>query len=695
MPLRWRLLIGLPLTASLLAAITLSVAFIHYTIRFPDPSALRRKEAAPVVRLLARDGSVLAERGQPYGFVPLEMMPRHLIDAVVATEDRRFFDHIGLDFAGFARAIFANIRAGRYAQGGSTLTQQLAKNLFLTSQRTLGRKLEELVLALWLEVRLSKRDIIELYLNRVYFGGGAYGVEAASRRFFDKGASALTVAEAAVLAGLLKAPSKYSPVSSPGLARARGRVVLAKMIDAGAITPSAAAEAQRLPVRFADPAAGRAATGLEYAIEFVLERLPQLAGGVHREIIVETTLDGSLQKSAQAIVERVLVREGSEARAGQAALVLLDMEGGIRAIVGGRSWALSQFNRAVKAQRQPGSAFKPIVYLTAIEQGATPHTTALDMPLNIGGWSPRNDNGQHRGAMPLRLALAHSVNTVAVRLQQDAGTERVIATARRLGIRSDLRADPSLALGTSEVNLLELTGAYGILASGGLEVAPHAIRRVRTSDGTVLYERQRRQPRMIVAPDHAGIMNSMLNTALVSGTGRRAALPRFPAAGKTGTTQDFRDAWFVGYTSHFTAGVWVGNDAGEPMSRVVGGGLPASIWREVMLVAHTHMLPTPLPGADIEPVAPRPPAMPLPAAATSDRQPPAPPRAPAARRPFRHAPVAIAPRPASPAIAPALPAASPQAAARSRPGVAFDTDGLQRLLVVPLGERRMGLGIKP
>lgn len=313
--LKIRLLVGVPLAVLLTLTILVAAVLIHYTIRFPDPMALRKRDGAPIVRILARDGAPLAERGQGGGFIPLDLMPRHLIDAVVATEDRRFFEHRGLDPMGLVRAMFANLRAGRYAQGGSTVTQQLAKNLFLSSERTMGRKAEELLLALWLEVRLSKQDILELYLNRVYFGGGAYGVEAASRRYFDKGARKLTLSEAAVLAGLLKAPSKYSPSASPGLARSRARTVLRKMRDAGLIEEAAEQEASRMSVKFADPTAGREANGLEYAIEFVLERLPPLAGTGHREIIVETTFDAQLQRHAQAVVERTLAKEGSEAGA--------------------------------------------------------------------------------------------------------------------------------------------------------------------------------------------------------------------------------------------------------------------------------------------------------------------------------------------------------------------------------------------
>ncbi|MFM9847608.1 MAG: transglycosylase domain-containing protein [Hyphomicrobiaceae bacterium] len=576
--------------AGLAGTIVLSLAFIYYTVRFPDPSALRQRDKAPVVRVLAADGSLLAERGEAYDFVPFDLLPRHVINAVVATEDRRFFTHWGLDPIGIARAGFANLKAGRYAQGGSTLTQQLAKNLFLTSERSLRRKVEELMLALWLEVRLSKQDIAELYLNRVYFGGGAYGIEAASHRYFGKSARSLTVAESAVLAGLLKAPSRYSPANSPVLARARSQVVLKRMLDAGYITAADETAMLRRPVRFAMHANEREA-GAQYAVEFVLDRLPPVIGPNTGELVVETTIDTRLQRTAQAVVEQILATEGRAAGAQQAAVVVIDTEGRIRALVGGRSFADSQFNRAVRARRQPGSAFKPFVYLAALERGWTPDTLVQDAPITVAGWTPRNDSGTYQGVITLRTALAQSVNSVAVRLQQEVGTSRVISLAQRLGIASELRPSPSIALGTSEVSVLELTGAYGVLASGGLSVTPHAVRKVRTGSGAVVYARPATQPRMLVSPDHAGEISDMLHTVIVSGTGRRALLPRHPSAGKTGTTQEFRDAWFVGYTAQLAAGVWVGNDDGKPMNKVVGGGLPARIWREVMLAAHERLPP--------------------------------------------------------------------------------------------------------
>jgi len=593
-----RVLLLMPLYAGVLATIAISLQLIRYTIRFPDPLALTVNEPGPTLRILARDGSVIAERGELNDFVSLDRLPRHLVDAVIAVEDRRFYTHWGLDPSGLARAALANLRAGRTAQGGSTLTQQLAKNLFLSTDRTLSRKVEEMVLAIWLEVRLTKREILELYLNRVYFGGGAYGVEAAARRFFNKSARTVTVAEAAVIAGLLKAPSKYSPFANPGHARGRARVVIQAMESARVISPVSAAAALRQSVQFADPEAGKRPTGLEYAIDYVLDSLPPLASVGKRVIVVETTIDPDVQVRAQSTIAAAIAKDGAAAKVGQAAVVVIDTGGGIRALVGGRSFAESQFNRAVKARRQPGSAFKPFVYLAAAESGYWPDTPVVDAPIEIGQWSPRNEDGRFRGPITLTQALAHSVNTVAVRLQQEIGAEKVVNVARRLGVRSELRPDASLALGTSEMGLLELCGAFGTLAAGGLAVETHIVRRIRTMEGELLYERNEPRPRMLVAPDTIGAINTMLNATIVSGTGRRAAFSRHQAAGKTGTTQDYRDAWFVGYTAHLVAGVWFGNDDGSPMNRVAGGGLPALVWRDVMEPAHASLLPRSLPAID-------------------------------------------------------------------------------------------------
>jgi penicillin-binding protein 1A len=596
LPFRTRWAIKGAVYLGALAAAGLGSLFLYYTIIFPDPLTLRPAESGAVIRILARDGELLAERGTANEYMPLALLPPHVIGAVVATEDRRFYDHWGIDPQGLLRAFFANIRAGRVAQGGSTLTQQLAKNLFLTSERTLARKMEELTLSLWLEMRLSKNEILELYLNRVYFGSGAYGIEAAAQRYFDKSARELTIAEAAVIGGLLKAPSRYSPASNPEGALARGRSVLSKMLDAGVIDAVQESRARREAIQFATNRSTRETASVGYAVDFVLDRLPALVGQDRPEIIVETTLDADLQKQVSAIVAKQLAKRGAALQASQAAMVVLDLDGGVRALVGGKSYAESQFNRAIKARRQPGSTFKPFVYLAALEAGYRPESIVYDLPVSIKGWAPRNDNGEYLGAVSLTRALASSINTVAARLILDLGVDRVAATAHRLGIQSDLREDASLALGTSEVSLLELTGAYDVFANGGAAIEPHIIRRVRTASGRVLFARVAPRTQKIIAPVYVGALNQMLNAVVVSGTGRRAALAQHQVAGKTGTSQDFRDAWFVGYTAYLTGGVWVGNDNGRVMNKVVGGSLPAEIWREVMTVAHRGKEPLPLPG---------------------------------------------------------------------------------------------------
>ena len=564
--------------------------FLSYSVRFPDPLSLAHKQHAPVIKILARDGTQIASRGTSADYMPLDFIAPHLVQAVISTEDRRFYDHWGVDPWGLLRAVWINVRAGRFAQGGSTLTQQLAKNLFLSGERKLGRKVEELTFALWLELRLTKRDILELYLNRVYFGGGSYGIEAASQRYFGKSVRDVSVAEAAVLAGLLKAPSKYSPASNPQAALARSHVVLSNMVTTGALSEDdASAAASNAPV-FATPPVKALTAGLdkgfEYAIEYAIERMPHVRGSGNAEVIVETTLDARLQAVAHQSVSHQLDTFGDSLNASQASVVLMDTSGAIRALVGGRSYAQSQFNRAIRARRQPGSAFKPIVYLAGIESGLTPDTIAYDLPLSVKGWSPKNDNGQYKGEMTLRTALANSVNTIAVRMALDLPKGRVIATAKRLGISAELRDHPALALGASEVTLLELTRAYGVLGNNGRGVVPRIIERIRLASGEVLYEHTPPKSETIVKSAHVAAMNDMLGEVMATGTGKRAALKAHPAAGKTGTTQDFRDAWFVGYTAHLTAGVWVGNDDADPMNRVMGGSLPARIWHELMESAH-------------------------------------------------------------------------------------------------------------
>lgn len=594
--LKWRLVFALPIAGLTLALAGLIAIMVYYTIAFPHPMAIRTADET-TIRVLGRDGTVLAERGGALDYTSISELPRHLQAAVVATEDRRFFDHHGLDPIGLARAFFANLRAARFVQGGSTLTQQLAKNLFLTSERTLARKVEELALALWLELRLSKPEILELYLNSVYFGAGAYGVEAASQKYFDRPARDLTLPQSAVIAGLLKAPSRYSPSRNPSLARARGRVVINAMLDAGFISKDQAHQALGERVVFVVTKSSRNTSVANYAVDYVLENLPDAIEKGPRELIIETTIDPTLQRRSGEMLRQTLDRDGKSHKAGQGAVVVIDQDGGIRALAGGRDYAKSQFNRAVSARRQPGSAFKPIVYLAALDDGLTPDSPVVDVPVTYDGWSPSNNAGKYLGLIDIRTAMARSVNTVAAMLHSAAGPQRTIDAARQLGITSSLREDASLALGTSEVTPLEIATAYAVLGNGGFSIEPYIIRRVREANGRVLFTRKAPQRRRVVNAQTISAMNDLLTASVREGTGKRAALANHPVAGKTGTSQDYRDAWFAGYSSYLAAAVWIGNDDGTPMRKAAGGGLPANLWRRVMSAGHEGLSPLSLPGS--------------------------------------------------------------------------------------------------
>jgi penicillin-binding protein 1A len=575
-----------------LAILVLAVTFI--VVQMPDPRSAALDDRPPNVTVLAQDGSVLAERGLRRGHMPLSELPPYLVQAVLATEDRRFYAHFGVDPLGLVRASFRNAVSGAVVEGGSTITQQLAKNLFLTPKRTLSRKFEEAVYAVWLERRFSKDEILELYLNRVYFGGGTYGVEAASRRYFGTSSRYVTLPQAALLAGLLKAPSRYAPTRSEKRAEARVDEVLDNMVEAGYLTEEQAGSANKETLSLS---AKDDDTGYSYAVDWVAELLPELIGEHHGDLFVETTIDPALQRASQQALRRILDSEGEKLAASEGAVVVLDPLGGVKALVGGRAYSTSPFDRAVKAHRQPGSAFKPFVYLAALEAGYSPESRAYDGPVTVAGWSPRNYTGKYRGEISLRDSLAHSINTVAVRITAKVGPARVASTAERLGIHSKLHEQPSIALGTSEVTLLELTGAYAPFANGGKGALPHIIARVRDGDGKVLYARKRSTTGQVVAPGNVDAMNDMLSGTLSFGTGQKAAIEGHEAAGKTGTTQSFRDAWFVGYTAHYVGGVWIGNDDSRKMKKVTGGTLPALLWHDVMAYAHEDKTPLPLPGA--------------------------------------------------------------------------------------------------
>ncbi len=598
------------------AAIITAIVFASYAIRYPDPFAKRFGKRTPTIQIVARDGTLIAERGRPHDYIPIDLLPKHVSQAIIATEDRRFFQHWGVDPLGMVRAAFANLRAGRTVQGGSTLTQQLAKNLFLSNKRSLARKIEELFLAFWLEVRLTKRDILELYLNQVYFGSGAYGIEAASQRYFGKSANRLTLAEAALIAGLLKAPSRFSPHQSLRRAQRRAQSVLGKMVAADMIDPATASAAASQPYRIAPLRKDRVDPAFGHALEMILERLPTFSGLDHGLIIVETTLDARVQRTATRALSDHLTATGTNGHTLQGAITLLDPDGGIRTLVGGRTYHPHAYNRATTARRQPGSAFKPFVFLAALQMGRQPDSIVYDLPVTIGDWRPRNAAGRHYGAITMRDGLARSLNTIAVRLLQDVGVARVKALAQTLGIESPLANDATLALGTSEVGLMELTAAYAVFANGGFPVKPHIINRVRTSEGRVLFARSSSISRRSVDHRHVAQINEMLAAALTRGTGRRAVFSdQHSLAGKTGTSQNGRDGWFIGYSRHLVGGVWIGTDDGETRHPVSGGKMPATLWRVIMQEAHRGLPAGPLPGQDDNSRTRRPFDPPKPAAA--------------------------------------------------------------------------------
>ena len=570
---------------SLWVAIAVFGLVIWVGAHLPAIQSLEIPKRPPTIQIVGLDGSVLATRGEMAGSnIALKDLPPYLPKAFIAIEDRRFFSHYGVDPVGIARAAVANLLHRGVSQGGSTLTQQLAKNLFLTQERTLKRKLQEVELALWLERKHSKNEILELYLNRVYFGSGAYGVEAAAQKYFGKSAKQVTLAEAAMLAGLVKSPSRLAPNRNPEGAEQRAQIVLTAMADARFITEAQAKASIGHPSYKVKPAG---AGTVNYVADWIGEVLDDLVGQIDQSIVVETTIDPKLQGVAEAAIIDELAAKSVKFNVTQGALVAMAPDGAVRAMVGGRNYAESQFNRAVTARRQPGSAFKPFVYLTALEAGLTPESIRQDAPLNLKGWQPENYTHEYFGAVTLTQALAMSLNTVAVRLGIEVGPKNVVRTAHRLGIASKLEANPSIALGTSEVSVTELVGAYAAFANGGHAVSPHVVTRIRTVEGNkLLYARQAEQFDQVIDPRYVAMMNTMMQETIATGTARKADIPGWTAAGKTGTSQDFRDAWFIGYTANLVTGVWLGNDDNSPTKKATGGGLPVEVWTRFMRIAH-------------------------------------------------------------------------------------------------------------
>ncbi len=581
--LRW---LGLSLSIFIFGlAFSSFLAWRHFFADIPtlpeDLDQLWAMERTVSLVLLDQDGTQLATRGPHYGrAIKIADLPTFVPQAFLAIEDQQYFSHRGVDTRAIARAAFANLKSGRTVQGGSTITQQLVKLLLLSPQQTFKRKLQEVLLATQLEKRLGKTEILELYLNRVYFGSGAYGVDAAARRYFSKPATELTLPEAAILAGLPKAPSRLAPNQNRVQAQARADLVLRNMQIAGYISAEQAANALAAPPELhlhASP------SEYGYAFDLIAADAQSLVGNGTKDLVITATIDPKLQSLAETVLAEQLAANGKTLNVAQGAMVILNPKGAILALVGGRSYEDSKFNRAVQAKRQPGSAFKPFVYAAALESGVDFDATRYDEPVEIDGWEPQNYGGGFRGRMTLRDAFKRSVNTIAAQLTDQITPAAVARLGKRFGIEQNLAPLPSIALGAQEVNLLALTRAYSVFANDGLLHPTFLINRLENTKGDVLYDRPEVQPVQVYDPALARQMTSLMQEVVLAGTGRRAALfGGWQAAGKTGTSQDWRDAWFVGFTGEYIIGVWVGNDDNTPMKRVTGGGLPAQIWQKVM-----------------------------------------------------------------------------------------------------------------
>ncbi|CAN7436244.1 penicillin-binding protein 1A [Mesorhizobium amorphae] len=552
------------------------------------------------VTFLDRYGNEIGQRGIiQRDSVPVDEMPDHVIKAVLATEDRRFFDHYGIDVLGLSRAIFENVRANSVVQGGSSITQQLAKNLFLSNERTLQRKIKEAFLSLWLEANLSKKEILQLYLDRAYMGGGTFGIEAAADFYFGKSVKDLNLAEAAMLAGLFKAPTKYAPHINLPAARARANVVLSNLVDSGFMTEGQVLQARLHPAEIVDRGEQKSP---DYFLDWAFDEVKKIAAksGQH-SLVAHTTFDANIQKAAEESVEFHLRQFGKEYNVTEGAVVVIETNGAVRAIVGGRDYGASQFNRATKALRQTGSSFKPYVYATAMEHGFTPDSVVSGGAISWGGWSPHNYNGGSAGNVTLITAIAKSINTVPVRLAKDyLGIGPIKAMAEAMGVESPLEGHKTMVLGTSGMTVMDQATGYSVFAQNGFVGSRHGITQLVTRTGEVVYDwaKDAPPPHRVLSEQALKYMNTMLAAVPVIGTARRALLPNIVVAGKTGTTQSYRDAWFVGFTGNYTAAVWLGNDDFTPTKNMTGGTLPAMVWQRLMVYAHQNIDLKPIPGLD-------------------------------------------------------------------------------------------------
>ncbi len=559
-----------------------------------------RSQAEYAVTFLDRYGNEVGQRGiLQLTSVPVDEMPDQVIKAVLATEDRRFFEHYGIDFMGLMRAMSENVRANSVVQGGSTLTQQLAKNLFLSNERTISRKVKEAFLSVWLEMNLSKKEILQLYLDRAYMGGGTFGITAAAQFYFGKSVQDLSLAEAAMLAGLFKAPAKYAPHVNLPAARARANTVLSAMVEAGFMTEGQVIGARRNPATPIDRGATQQA---DYFLDWTFDEVKRLAGKqpVHT-LIARTTLDVNLQRAAEESLEFNLRQYGKSYGVTQGSIVLMENNGAVRAIVGGRDYGESQFNRATRAERQTGSSFKPYVYAVAMEKGMTPDTTISDAPISWGNWSPKNYTRGYSGRITLSTALIKSINTVPVRLAKEKlSIPPIKAMAEAMGVESPVFSDKTMVLGTSSLTVMDQATAYEVFANGGLAGTRHGITQITTQAGDIVYDQSRDAPppHRVLSEKAIRSMNSIMVQIPEIGTARRAALPGIRSAGKTGTTQAYKDAWYIGYTGNYTAAVWLGNDDSTPTKNMTGGSLPAMTWQRLMVYAHQNVELKPIPGID-------------------------------------------------------------------------------------------------
>ncbi len=581
-------------TLGVVACIAVAGIVYYYWMQMPATTTWRVPDRPANIRIVAADGQLMSNRGKMGGeAVSLTELPQYVPAAFIAIEDKRFYQHFGIDLWGLGAVAVESLKAHHVTRGASTLTQQLAKNLFLSPDQTLGRKVQEALLAIWLEHNYTKNEILELYLNRVFFGNNATGIEAASQTYFGKSARNLSLGEAAVLAGSMQAPSRLNPKGNPAEVEARQKLVLQAMADQGYISE---AEAKAATIDPNQQIRTKVAGSESYVADWVEQLVQSYVGDVKEDIVVYTTINWDLQKEAEFLVKEAVTEQGPKYNFSQGALVAVDTDGAVRAVVGGADYATSQFNRAVTARRQPGSTFKPFVYMAAMEKGYTPDTMADDDPININGWSPADADNKFMGPITLRTALAYSRNTVAAQLAWNVGPDKVVEVAQRMGISSPLMAVPSIALGTQEVSLLELTAAYAPFANGGNGVIANVVTRIETASGKVLYDSVPAGPGQVVSPTVVGEMNDMLSTALDIGTGKHAKLAGWQIGGKTGTSQKARDALFVGFTSRMVCGIWLGNDD-DTGTTLAGGTVPTQIWSDFMAKAHEGLTPQNLPDA--------------------------------------------------------------------------------------------------